>query len=381
VAQVCHPILTKKFLSAFDDRVWNLWLRILGDVGGEELGCCAQSLNRARMKAFLPSRLNGVGLRSWERASDFSWFSSVASCIGLSDPDFEFARRFIGKLGTDAYTLVLEAIGGPSYLERSKYELIPVDEAEVLSQSTFFKDLFVEEPKLKLQREFLELANEKAHQKFVNYLDHTNTSEKILIHSLQRPNVSILSSLFTADLAQVDVRLTKTEFNVVARQYVCLPPLKNGNGEVKEYKCGCELQRCANSKCQAHGERMDGLGNHGLICNPGVKAMRATLLEKALEKCFRRAGGVPVRQPSTYSLVGGHFTKDDLSRLFSGRLNKKQTAERKELAMKYLDIMKLPRGHIRTAQLGILRESFPDAVVRGEDDNNGMIRFDMNFLW
>ena len=143
--------------------------------------------------------------------------------------------------------------------------MIPVGEAEVLSESTFFKDLFVEEPKLKLQREFLELANEKAHQKFVNYLDHTNMSEKILIHSLQRPTVSILSSLFTADLAQVDVRLTKTEFNVVARQYVCLPPLKNGNAEIKEYECGCELQLCANSKCQAHGDKMDGCGNHGLI--------------------------------------------------------------------------------------------------------------------
>ena len=45
--------------------------------------------------------------------------------------------------------------------------------------------------------------------------------------------------------------------------------------------------------------------------------------------------------------------------------------------MKYLDIMKLPRGHVRTTQLGILRDSFPDAVVGGEDENNGMIRFDM----
>ena len=77
-----------------------------------------------------------------------------------------------------------------------------------------------------------------------------------------------------------------------------------------------------------HGDKMDGCGNHGLICHPGVKAMRATLLEKALEKCFRRAGGAPVRQPSTYSLLGGHFTKDDLSRLFSGRLNTKQATER-----------------------------------------------------
>ena len=108
---------------------------------------------RARMKAFLPSRLNGVGLRSWDRTSDFAWFSSVASCIGLSDPDFDFARRFLKKQGEDAYHLALNAIGGPSYLERSKFELLPIGDPDVLSTSTFFKDLFTDDPKLKLQKE------------------------------------------------------------------------------------------------------------------------------------------------------------------------------------------------------------------------------------
>ena len=55
------------------------------------------------------------------------------------------------------------------------------------------------------------------------------------------------------------------------------------------------------------------IANHGLVCNPGVKAMKATLLEKSLEKSFRVAGGHPSRQPSTFSLLGGYFTKEDLS--------------------------------------------------------------------
>ena len=77
----------------------------------------------------------------------------------------------------------------------------------------------------------------------------------------------------------------------MARQYVCLPPLKNNVGEVKEFKCGCETQMCASTSCQYKGEALDRVANHGLICNPGVKAMKATLLEKSLEKSFRVAGG------------------------------------------------------------------------------------------
>jgi hypothetical protein len=101
--------------------VWSLWLRILGGTGGDELMCCSSVLERARRKAFLPSRYDGVGLRSWERASAFAWFCSVASCVGLSDPDFDFARTFLKKASEDAYTVAFESLGGPSYLAESKY--------------------------------------------------------------------------------------------------------------------------------------------------------------------------------------------------------------------------------------------------------------------
>ena len=159
-----------------------------------------------------------------------------------------------------------------------------------------------------------------------------------------------------------------------------LPPLKNNVGETVERKCGCEVQACANAACKNKETKLDAAGNHGLVCHPGVKAMRATLLEKALESGFRRAGGNPTKQPSTYSLLGGHFTKEDLSSLFPGRMNQVQAEERKKLAMKYLDIVgKVPRGHERTSQLGILRDSFPPPTVARDEDNNGTIRFDLKF--
>ncbi len=243
LAQVCHPSITKEHLTYFDDRVWELWLQILGGIGEGSPYLCKLSVDRSRMKAFLPSRFNGVGLRSWERAADFSWFSSVASCTGLDDEDFNYARRFFKGQGEFAYTIALEAVGGPSYLERSDYELFPIDEPEVLSDSTFFVDLFKREPKLRLQKQLLDLANHVAHEKFVNYVQHTDASERILVESMKRPNVSILSRMFTANLMQQDVRVTKPEFTSAARQFVCLPPLLNGSsGEVINCKCAVKFK-------------------------------------------------------------------------------------------------------------------------------------------
>lgn len=107
----------------------------------------------------------------------------------------------------------------------------------------------------------------------------------------------------------------------------------------------------------------------------------ATLLERALEVSFRRAGGNPARQPSTYSLLGEIFSKNDLSKLFPGKLSQKEADKRKLLAMEYLDIInEIPRGHIRTARIGMLRERFPDAAIPDDDDpNKGVIRFDLKF--
>ena len=68
--------------------------------------------------------------------------------------------------------------------------------------------------------------------------------------------------------------------------------------------------------------------------------MKATRLEKSLEKSFRVAGGNPSRQPSTFSLLGGYFTKEDLSSLFPGRLNGAQAEKNGKLAMEFLALWK-----------------------------------------
>ena len=225
-----------------------LWLRILGGVDRDDLKCCGAALSRARAKTFLPCRYDGVGLKSWDQAADFAWFTSVASCIALDDPDLDYARRFLGDRGRDAYDFAMDAVGGPSYLKDNKFELLPIGEPDVLSNSTFYHEFFKDFPRIKLQHEFLDVVCCRANSQFVKTMVHTDTSEKILLRSLKVPGRSILPNLFTANLAQRDVRLTKSEFVIVARQFTCLPPVKNDECDVITHPCGCEAQLCSNSK-------------------------------------------------------------------------------------------------------------------------------------
>src|SRR5687768_8803646 len=58
-------------------------------------------------------------------------------------------------------------------------------------------------------------------------------------------------------------------------------------------------------------------------------------LRRRSNKAFVKLKDNPTKQPSTYSLLGAHFTKEDLSCLFCGKLNQAQAEERKKLAMKF----------------------------------------------
>ena len=129
--------------------------------------------------------------------------------------------------------------------------------------------MFENEKKLRLQKEVQHLANLVAQQKFVEYVDHSNDSEKIVMESAKREDVSILTNIFTANLIQSDTRLTKPEFTAVARQFVCLPPVSNGESKLCVEKCGCKIEHCTKRTCKAGNEVLDAAGNHGLLCNPG----------------------------------------------------------------------------------------------------------------
>jgi len=101
----------------------------------------------------------------------------------------------------------------------------------------------------------------------------------------------------------------------------------------------------------------------------------ATILERTLERAFRAAGGNPSRQPSTYNLLGGYFTKEDITNLFCGAQSKKDSELRKDLAMKFLDVSLDNKSTL--LELEAVRAKFPKPPVATDHDANAAIRFDL----
>jgi hypothetical protein len=163
LAQTCHPQVAKKSLTRFDKATWQMWLDILGGVGPEkdQLSQCVIGQFRSRQWAYLPARLGGAGLRWWAATANFAWFTSVAECTALQDPDFERGRAFLKIECEEAHKLALDALGGPTYVNQANYEFIPPEEPDVLYASDYYKDWLADYDWTKLQKEFSDFTAQK----------------------------------------------------------------------------------------------------------------------------------------------------------------------------------------------------------------------------
>src|SRR6185312_249080 len=71
-----------------------------------------------------------------------------------------------------------------------------------------------------------------------------------------------------------------------------------------------------------------------------------------------------------------YFTKEDINRLFSGSLTKAESEKRKDLAMKFLDVVLDHKSGL--ADIEAARSKFPAPSVT-DSDTNASIRYDLKF--
>ena len=164
------------------------------------------------------------------------------------------------------------------------------------------------------------------------------------MESTKRESVSILTNVFTANLIQSDARLTKPEFTAVARQFVCLPPVSNGESKLHESKCGCTIEHCRKRTCKAGSEVLDAAGNHGLLCNPGVRR-RELLYSRELYKIPFGVQDVILRDNLRHIRCWAKYFQKLICRSCSpGKLSATESDKRKKLSLQYLDIInEMPR--------------------------------------
>ena len=105
---------------------------------------------------------------------------------------------------------------------------------------------------------------------------------------------------------------------------------------------------------------IDPAGNHALLCHAGIGARKATLLERALERVFRKAGGKPDRQPPSTRLLGDIVPKEDLAALFPGGLNLEETKKSGDLALELVDALLLPPNALKDSVIDEVRSRLPE---------------------
>jgi hypothetical protein len=113
------------------------------------------------------------------------------------------------------------------------------------------------------------------------------------------------------------------------------------------------------------------------MCHGGVAARKATLLERSLERVFRKAGGRASRQPTTFRLLGEVVPKDDLAALFPGGLNLEKTKKNADLAIELVDAFLMPGGVLKDIIIDEIRSRLPEVDDDKKEANANIIRFDL----
>ena len=187
-----------------------------------------------------------------------------------------------------------------------------------------------------------------------------------------------MSHLFTADLSNLETRLSKTEFIISVRYFLCLPSLRIYQDEPDRLLCGCEIESCANPHCSERAAMLDPAGNHAVHCHRGLATQKAIILEGELERTFRKAGGKPDRQPPTRNLLGKVFDTAELAALFPGGLSQASSRIREGMAMEYLTALHAGPSRDRDDKINRIRSLFPSTRSgASHTDASGVIRFDL----
>jgi hypothetical protein len=275
--------------------------------------------------------------------------------------------------------VALTELGGPTYVNRADLQFLPPEQTDVLVESNFYSEWHIDHKYSKVSKEFSKFLGLKHLKKLTcqDELDfeHVTASDSIrCLMARKLPGETVLTQLFTANLSDREARLSKTEFIISARQFLCLPALKIPRGEIVQLDCKCEAQKCPDVKCG--GILIDPAGNHALMCHPGLPAKKATLLERALERVFRKSGGRSERQPVTTKLLGEIVPKGDLAALFPGGQNLEESKKSGELALELVDALLMAPSATKDSVLDEIRERIPK-LDEGQIEYNNTIRFDL----
>ncbi len=321
LAATVPPNISLPFLADFDTEIEHTFLEILSPT---PFVCSRERLDRARLKASLPSPFGCALFKSADQGG-IAWWASVSAC--LRDPLLFKLRSGLDCFADGAWQTLLNMHGGAGSKYWSKVKHLFPDSALGLLNGSFYSPLNTTTSKthkvaLKMVSEMRLEMYQKLHT--VSSLSSNPTlTPSDVIHASCR---SFSGRIFSEPLKRLDqlLHFGPAPYINFCRFFLNLPPAITIGNPKPQAGFDYPVQKCLavhNGSCPF----LDANANHAssgcpATNNPRMQKHRG--LMRVISNAAQEAGLHSRYEPDTHSLLLGEFSKADCRRVFPKAMSK-----------------------------------------------------------
>jgi hypothetical protein len=358
--------------------------------------CSEARMKRARHKLSMPASLKGAGLTSAVTIAPGAWYASVAAA-SFHDADLATHAPALARFGQHAHRLIVERIGdAPSEASKGIEGYFDRSNENSLVGSSFYRDIFINNPNVKLQKKFSRAAHLLAHDKHLNTLAEAALSPPLArAHDVDESDVvagftkSQFSSVFYAQLKYPRNRMSPFRFATWVRFFVKLPQpphLHAGNLQPRK-ELAYDAEECLGHHAKGVDALLDLHANHACgRCVSSYAGMgeRHSNIKWCIHSFSKEAGLQSKVEPNTHNLLnrdGVEYTREQVASMFPKGSTSKQKALSAELQSCHARLSStdgtLPRKE--RDELDKRSQTLTKALAQ-MDKNRGTLRIDLELF-
>ena len=322
LAATVPPDVSLPLLSKFDSEVEKTFFEIISST---VIVCSRERLERARLKASLPSPF-GCGLFKSTDQAGIAWWASVSAC--LRDPLLFKLRSGLTRFADGAWRALVSLHGGPTSKYWSQVKHLYPDSALGLLNGTHYSPLNEHTDKTNkialktVSKIKLDLFQKLTAVSALSDLNPTLTASDV-IHASCR---SFSGRIFSEPLKSLDQTLNfgPAPYTNYCRFFLGLPPAITIGEAKPQDGFDYPVQKCLATH-SGTCPYLDASGNHASSNCPASSHPRSQKhrnLMRVIVNASREAGLSTRYEPDTHSLLLGEFSKVDCRRVFPKAMSK-----------------------------------------------------------
>jgi hypothetical protein len=319
LASTVPPHITVPALTMFDQDIESTFFSIISSTG---IRCSRERFELARLKASLPPPF-GCGLFKSADQAKIAWWSSVSAC--LTDPLLFKLRSGFTRFAESAFSMVIAMHGGVESKHWAQVKhLYPPNACGLLDGTLFSPGL----PTTNVCKLALKIAAKQKLEHFQRLTSVSMISETLtpadVINSASR---SFSGRIFSEPLKEkrLGYKFTDDSYIAFCRFFLQLPPTITIGEATTQAGFDYPVQRCQADHGVHVSPFLDASANHASSKCPSASLsvmQKHTNIINVLISVAKEAGLETRKEPDTYSLLLGEFSKKECQRVFPKRVDK-----------------------------------------------------------